>query len=154
MFKDNSVRAWWKLRQAELEQRGELLQYLLFVVNRDKHNASSYISYKAYTYKAQVRDDELPPGTVEIRQSAEGMLAYVHPNTTKFRRIPVGAVDAQYFVTLIGAPANHLGMPVTGSDLFDAAKIALEYFEQIVFDAEQLEASEIEKAKKDRLNDA
>ena len=142
MFKDNELRSWWRLRQAELEQKGELLQYLLLVVNRDKHNASSYIDISAHIYNAQVRNHELPLGTAQIRQSAEGMLAYVYPNTPKFRRIPVGTVDARYFVTLIGAPSSHLGRTVNGSDLFEAAKVALEHFEQLVFDAEQLELAQ------------
>lgn len=142
MFKDNEVRAWWKLRQAELERKGEILQYLIFIVNRDKHNASSYISISAHIYNTQILNGELPNGTAEIRQSAEGMLAYTYPNTSKFRRIPVGTIDSRYSVTLIGAPHEHLGRAVNGSDLFEAAQIALEYFEQLVFDAEQLESAQ------------
>lgn len=143
MFKDNSVRTWWLARQAELEKRGELLQYLLLVVNRDKHNASCYINYNAHIYNSHIHPDEVPAGTAQIRLSAEGMLAYVLPNTPKFRRIPVGAMKARYFVTLVDAPAIHLGEPVNGSDLFNASQIALEYFEQTVFDAEQLEATDV-----------
>lgn len=146
MARDNSLKPWWRLRQAELEKKGELLQYLLFVVNRDKHNASNYIGYRAHIYGTNIEASQIPAGTAEIRESAEGLLAYVHPNTPKFRRIPVGAVNAEYFISLIGAPNQHLGHTVNGGDLFEAASVALEYFEKTVFDAEVLEAAEVSSA--------
>jgi len=146
MSRDNNLRAWWRLRKAELERKGELLQYLLFIVNRDKHNPSSYIGYSAQFYGERTLKSDIPEGTSHVQFSAEGMLAYIYPNTPRFRRIPIGTVNANYFVSLIGAPCKHLGQPVNGSDLFDASKIALEYFEQVVFDAELLEAAEVENS--------
>lgn len=146
MARDNSLKPWWRLRHAELKKNGELLQYLLFIANRDKHNASNYIGHRANIYETHIKPSQIPAGTATIRQSAEGLLAYVYPNTPKFRRIPIDGVNAEYFISLIGAPKKHLGNIVNGDDLFEAASVALEYFEKAVFDAEALEAAEVSKA--------
>lgn len=146
MAKGDPLRSWWKERQIELDKNGELLPYLLFVVNRDKHNASGYIHYEARVTKVHYAKNEVPAGTAEVRQSAEGLLALVYPGTPKFRRIPFGTVQGQFTVSLIGAPSSHLGKPITGGDLFVASAAALEYFEQAVFDAERLEAQRITEA--------
>lgn len=139
MAKGEPLRSWWKQRQVELNKNGELLPYLLFVVNRDKHNASGYIHHVAKVFKVHYQEHEVPPGTAEVRQSAEGLLAYVNPGTPKFRRVPFGTVEAQFTVQLVGAPCLHLGKPIAGADLFVASAAALEYFEEAVFQAENLE---------------
>lgn len=145
MAKGDPLRSWWKQRQVELNKSGDLLQYLLFVVNRDKHNASGYIHYEAKVFKVHYKQHEVPAGTAEVRQSAEGLLAYVHPGTPKFRRIPFGTVEGQFTVQLVGTPGTHLGKPVARSDLFAASAMALEYFEQAVFDAENLEQHRLQE---------
>ena len=149
MAKGDPLRAWWKQRQVELDKDGELLQYLLFVVNRDKHNASGYIHYEARLTKVHYSKNEVPSGTAEVRQSAEGLLAYVNPGTPKFRRIPFGTAEGQFTVSLVGAPASHLGNPVAGSDLFVASSAALEYFEQAVYEAERLEEQRVKEPASD-----
>ncbi len=118
MAKGEPLRSWWKERQAELDKSGELLQYLLFVVNRDKHNASGYLQYQSRIYRSYYKSAEVPPGTASIRESSEGQLAYVYPDTPKFRRIPIGTVEGEFFVQLVGAPALHLGQQVAGGDMF------------------------------------
>lgn len=150
MAKGEPLRSWWKERQAELDKSGELLQYLLFVVNRDKHNASGYLQYQSRIYRSYYKSAEVPPGTASIRESSEGQLAYVYPDTPKFRRIPIGTVEGEFFVQLVGAPALHLGQQVAGGDMFIACKTALEYFEQVVFDAEVLEKRRFDADKQAR----
>lgn len=139
MAKGKPLRSWWKQRQGELDKNGELLPYLLFVVNRDKHNSSGYIHHEAKVFRVHYEKHEVPPGTAEVRQSAEGLLALVHPGTPKFRRVPFGSVEGQFMVQLVGAPTLHLGTQIAGADLFVASAAALEYFEQAVFEAENLE---------------
>lgn len=146
--KGDALRSWWKQRQTELDKKGELLQYLLFVVNRDKHNASGYIHHHAKIFNIHYKENEVPTGTVEVLQSAEGLLAIVYPGTPKFRRIPFGSMEGEFTVHLVGAPKFHLGKPVAGNNLFIASAVALEYFEQVVFDAEELELQRLQKGEK------
>ncbi len=139
---DGKLKDWWAVRIKELATRGELLSYLLEIGNRDKHNHENFLRYPAnitYIKISYQLPPGWPPGKYPVVISGEGNFAMFDVGKKTFRRIPLGLSQGEYKVDLIGAPARHLGVAITDPDVLSLCRLVREYFEEVVFRAEQLE---------------
>lgn len=135
-------RNWWQEKKQQLKQKGNLLNYFITIGNRDKHNHESYFNYKADVYSINIPTQlpiGYPPGQYPVEISAEGMFAMIAQGTKDFKRAPLGLGTGIYSTELIGAPEYHLGNPIGSKTPTYLCHIALGYFEELVFEAEELE---------------
>ncbi len=137
-----TLEEWWQLRSKELKAKNELLFCFNKIGNRDKHNHENFFRYPAKVYGINISTN-LPPGwpsgQYRVIMSGEGNFALFDEGKKTFRRIPLGLGQGQYTIELIGAPARHLGQPIVEYDVVALCRLAREYFEDILFQAEAIE---------------
>ncbi|MBV5347912.1 hypothetical protein [Lamprocystis purpurea] len=147
--RDWELKAWWLYRKKELEAKGELLEYLIRIGNRDKHNHENYLRYPARIYGIQM-SNTLPPGwpagNYRLVMSGEGNFALMDEGKKTFRRIPLGLGSGLYVTELIGVPGKHLGTPIGESNIVTLCRLAKEYFEDILFTAENIDSATLSQA--------
>jgi len=118
----------------------DLIGYLIQVVNRDKHNHENYFRYSATRYSIII------PNKYTTIVSAEGDFNLIDEGKKTFRRVFLGLGEGRYNMCLLGVPRMHSSLKVDTNDPVKVSGMALDYFEGLLFDAENIEKKRVENA--------
>lgn len=136
---------WWADRRKEQDKKGELLMSFNIFMNNEKHGGalSGQIAPIDIEPNSQIKSLIIqayhPASDLQsLYLSAEGAFTLAFPNSPKERRFPVGIHEAIYEVHVISPPSKHLGIDITGISFFEMMKLIKKYYEDILFEAEQL----------------